>query len=165
MTGATGPQGPQGEQGPIGPQGENGTVLSYADFYALMPPDNEAVIAAGEDVAFPRNGAIANTDIGRIDDTTFLLAEIGTYLITFNVPIIESGQLTLTLNGVDFPYAVFGRATGTSNIIGTTLLTTTEANSTITIRNPVVNDTELTVTPESGGSLPVSAHLTILRLA
>lgn len=30
---------------PTGPQGENGGILNFADFYALMPPDNSATIA------------------------------------------------------------------------------------------------------------------------
>ena len=31
-----------GPDGPIGPQGPAGAVLNFADFYALMPPDNAA---------------------------------------------------------------------------------------------------------------------------
>lgn len=164
-TGAQGPAGPQGEVGPQGPQGIPGGVLSYADFYALMPPDNAATIAVGGDVAFPRNGAIANTNIGRTSDTAFLLADIGTYLIMFNVPVTEAGQLVLTLNGAELPYAVYGRATGTSDISGTAIITTTTANSTLTVRNPAGNATALTITPNAGGTLPVSAHLTIVQLA
>ena len=45
-TGPTGPTGPQGEIRPTGPSGTDG-VLSYADFYALMPPDNVATVAPG----------------------------------------------------------------------------------------------------------------------
>lgn len=48
--GPIGPQGIQGEQGPIvetGPQGLPEGVLNYADFYALMPPDNAATVAPG----------------------------------------------------------------------------------------------------------------------
>jgi len=53
--GPRGPRGPMGEtgpvgpQGPAGPQGEAGGVLNYADFYALMPPDNSATVAPGTD--------------------------------------------------------------------------------------------------------------------
>lgn len=60
-----GPQGPQGDTGAQGPQGLPGGVLGYADFYALMPPDNSATVAPGTDVSFPQNGPIANTNIGR----------------------------------------------------------------------------------------------------
>ena len=164
-TGATGAQGPQGEAGPQGPRGLPGGVLSYADFYALMPPDNATTVGIGEDVAFPRNGVVANTNIGRTNDTTFLLSATGTYLVSFNVPVTEAGQLALTLNGAELPYAVFGRATVTSDIAGTTVITTTVANSTLTVRNPASNTTALTVTPNAGGTLPTSAHLTIVQLA
>ncbi len=164
-TGATGAQGPQGEVGPQGPQGIPGGVLSYADFYASMPPDNAATVGVGADVEFPQNGAIANTNIGRLNNTTFLLADVGTYLITFNVPVTEAGQLVLSLNGAELPYTVFGRATGTSDIVGTVIVTTTVANSTLTVRNPAANAAALTVTPTAGGTLPTSAHLTIVQLA
>ena len=164
-TGATGATGPQGETGPQGPQGIPGGVLSYADFYAIMPPDNTATVATGADVAFPRNNTVANTNIGRTSDTEFLLSAIGTYLVTFNVPVTEAGQLVLTLNGVEQPLAVFGRATGTSDIVGTTVLTTTAANTTLTVRNPASNAAALTITPTAGGTLPVTAHLTIVQLA
>ena len=182
-TGATGPQGPQGETGPQGevgpqgpagatgatgpqgPQGLPGGVLSYADFYALMPPNNATTVAVGTDVAFPQNGTIANTNIGRVDDDTFLLSSVGTYLVVFNVPVSEPGQLILTLNGAEAPYTLFGRDTGTTQIIGTTLVTTTTANTTLTVRNPAANTTALTITSTAGGTLPVSAHLTIVQLA
>ena len=178
-TGPTGPQGPIGLTGPAGPQGATGAtgatgpqgpqgipggVLSYADFYALMPGDNAAVIAPGTDVAFPQNGAILNTNIGRISDSEFLLNEAGTYLVEFQVSITEAGQLVLTLNGAEIPYTVVGRATGTSQIVGMAILTAT-AGSTLTVRNPADNAAALTVTPTAGGTEPVSAHLVIVQLA
>lgn len=46
-----GPQGPAGETGATGPQCPAGGVLGFADFYALMPPDNAATVAPGTDVA------------------------------------------------------------------------------------------------------------------
>ena len=51
--GYPGPFGPMGPQGPIGETGPAGGVLNYADFYALMPPDNAATVALGTDVSFP----------------------------------------------------------------------------------------------------------------
>ena len=68
---------------PPGPQGLPGGVLSYADFYALMPPDNSATVAPGTDVSFPQNGPIANTNIGRLGPSSFNLGPIGTYQILF----------------------------------------------------------------------------------
>ena len=170
-TGATGAQGPIGPVGPIGPQGPQGLqgipggVLAYADFYALMPPDNADTVAAGEDVAFPENGPISNTGIGRVSDDAFLLGEIGTYLVMFQVSVTEARQLVLTLGGTELPYTVVGRTTGTSQIVGMAILTTTTENEVLTVRNPLANGAELTVTPYAGGTQPVSAHLTIVQLA
>jgi hypothetical protein len=44
------------------------------------------------------------------------------------------------------------------------LITTSTPNSIISISNPVSESTALTITPFSGGTDPVSAHLVILQL-
>lgn len=172
-TGATGPQGaqgPVGPQGPVGdtgaqgPQGIPGGVLSYADFYALMPSDNSATVAPGSDVSFPQNGPIANTNIGRLGPSSFNLGPIGTYQILFQVSVTEAGQLILTLNGQDLAYTVAGRATGTSQIVGMAVVNTTAVNSVLTVRNPAGNAAALTITPLAGGTRPVSAHLVITQI-
>lgn len=60
--------------GPMGPQGPAGGVLSYADFYALMPPDNAATVAPGTDVSFPEDGPNSGTDISRTGADSFNLS-------------------------------------------------------------------------------------------
>ena len=171
--GPAGPQGIQGELGPTGPagprgipgeQGPAGGVLSFADFYALMPPDNAATIAPGTDVSFPEDGPNSGTDITRIDADSFQLGSIGTYQVFFQVSVTEAGQLILTLNGADLPYTVVGRATGTSQIIGMALVETTSMNSVLTVRNPDGTAEALTITPLAGGVRPVSAHLVIVQI-
>lgn len=163
-TGLPGPQGPTGDTGAQGPRGLPGGVLSFADFYALMPPDNSATVAPGTDVSFPQNGPIANTNIGRLGPSSFNLGPIGSYQILFQVSVTESGQLILTLNGQDLPYTVAGRATGTSQIAGMAVVTTTAVNSVLTVRNPAGNAAALTITPLAGGTRPVSAHLVITQI-
>ena len=138
--------------------------MSYADFYALMPPDNSATVAPGTDVSFPQNGPIANTNIGRLGPSSFNLGAIGTYQILFQVSVTEAGQLILTLNGQDLAYTVAGRATGTSQIVGMAVVTTTAVNSVLTVRNPAGNAAALTITPLAGGTRPVSAHLVITQI-
>ena len=177
--GETGPQGPAGETGPIGPQGPRGLqgfpgpqgprglpggVLSYADFYALIPPDNSATVAPGTDVSFPQNGPIANTNIGRLGPSSFRLGPIGTYQILFQVSVTEAGQLILTLNGQDLDHTVVGRATGTSEIVGMAIVSTSAVDSVLTVRNPSGNAAALTVTPLAGGTRSVSAHLVITQI-
>ena len=115
-TGPAGPQGPVGETGPAGPQGPAGGVLNYADFYALMPPDNATTVAAGTDVSFPQDGPNSGSGIVRSGPDSFILAEIGTYHVQFQVSVTEAGQLILTLNGEDLAYTVVGRATGSKPI-------------------------------------------------
>ena len=163
-TGPIGPRGPQGDVGAQGPQGLPGGVLSYADFYALMPPDNAATVAPGTDVSFPQNGPIANTNIGRLGPSSFYLGPVGAYQILFQVSVAEAGQLILTLNGQDLAYTVAGRATGTSQIVGMAVITTTAVNSVLTVRNPAGNAAALTITPLAGGTRPVSAHLVITQI-
>lgn len=179
-SGATGPIGPQGLQGepgpagPVGPQGPQGVpglpgpaggLLGYADFYALMPGDNAAPVAAGADVAFPQDGPVSGTGITRLAANQFNLANIGTYQIFFQVSVTEAGQLMLTLDGTPLPYTVVGRATCASQIVGMAIVQTTLENSVITVRNPAESASALTITPSAGGALPVSAHLTILQVA
>lgn len=165
--GIQGEPGPQGEQGPQGIQGEPGTpggIASYADFFAIMPPDNSATIAPGADVNFPQDGPILSDAITRNGPNTFTLSEIGTYLVMSSVSITEAGQLVLTLNGEELPYTVSGRATGTSQITQTVLVTTTTEDSVLSVRNPASSTTALTITPVAGGTEPVSAHLVIIKL-
>jgi len=139
-------------------------VLAFADFFALMPPDNAATVAPGTDVSFPQDGPTSGTAITRTGPSTFNLLTMGTYLVLFQVSVDEAGQLILTLNGADLAYTVVGRATGTSQIVGTALVQTTVNNSVLTVRNPAGNATALTITPLAGGTRPVSAHLVIIRL-
>ncbi len=162
--GPVGPAGPQGVQGETGPQGPAGGVLSYADFYALMPPDNSATVAPGTDVSFPQNGPISNTNITRLGVDSFELGPIGTYQILFDVSVTEPGQLILTLNGVDLDNTLAGRATGSTQIVGMALVQTTTENSILTVRNPLGSASALTITPLAGGVRSASAHLIIIQI-
>jgi hypothetical protein len=163
-TGPTGPTGPTGATGATGDTGPAGGVIAFADFYALMPPDNAATIAPDTDVSFPQDGPSSFDEIFRVSSFEFLLSAIGTYQVMFNVSVNEAGQLVLRLNGVDLPYTVSGRATGTSQIVGVAFVTTTLLNSVLTVRNPVSSAAALTITPVAGGTEPVSAHLVITRI-
>ena len=167
-TGPAGPTGLTGATGPIGPAGPAGGILNFADFYALMPPDNSATVGAGTDVSFPRNGPFSGAAIARTGDSTFKLSEIGVYQVLFQVSVDEAGQLVLTLDSGaganELPYTVVGRATGTTQIVGMALVQTTVINSILTVRNPAGESTALTITPSAGGTKPVSAHLVIMQI-
>jgi hypothetical protein len=167
----TGPQGIQGLTGLTGAAGETGatgtagSALAASDFYALMPGDNVATVAPGTAVQFPNNGPALNANIIRSGPSTFMLHSVGLYLVQFQVSVSEPGQLAVALNLSELPYTVVGRATGTSQLIGTCLVQTAFANSVISIINPASSSTALTITPLAGGKDSVSAHLVILQIA
>ena len=165
-TGATGPAGLQGVAGSTGDRGPAGlpAVSAFAEFYALMPPDNASTVAAGADVEFPQDGPTSASTIIRTGTNTFELSAVGIYSVTFNVPVVEGGQLVLTLNGAELAYTVTGRPTGTSPIAEETLVQTTTADSVLTVRNPAGESTALTIEPRAGGTDPASATLIIQQL-
>ena len=70
----------------------------------------KATVAVGGDVDFPQDGpASSGAAIARTGDSTFNLAEIGTYQVLFQVSVDEAGQLVLTLDGTELDYTVVGR--------------------------------------------------------
>lgn len=160
--------GSQGISGIAGPPGAviipgAPGILDFSDFFALMPGDNAATVAANTAVLFPQNGP-SNGTIIRLNSSMFLLPAIGTYLVQFQVSVTEAGQLMLRLNGAPIANSVVGRATGTSQIVGISLVTTTAPNSILEVINPPGNSPALTITPVAGGTHPVSAHLVIIRI-
>lgn len=168
--GATGPAGPQGVAGPVGatgntgPEGPQGTVLAFSEFYSL----NGETVAPGEPVAFfvqgPTDGSGDISSLGGAG-TVFELSSVGTYDVSFQVPITEAGQLELVLNGVAQGDTVVGRATGVTQIVENTLVQVTSVNSELEVINPSGESTALTVSTDAGGTLPSSASLIIERLS
>lgn len=160
LAAAAGLQGVSGVQGIPGAPG----ILDFSDFFALMPGDNAATVAAGTAVLFPQNGSTSGA-ITRLNSSMFLLPTIGTYLVQFQVSTTEPGQLMLRLNNAQpIANSVVGRATGASQIVGMSLVTTTTPNSILEVINPPGNSPALTITPVAGGTHSVSAHLVIIRI-
>ena len=176
--GAQGPAGDKGDKGDrgdaclpsnpacIGPQGAPGAqaASAFAEFFALMPPDNISTVAPGAAVEFPQDGPSSVSAPSRLTPSSFLLSEVSTYRVAFIVPVGEAGQLLLQLNDVDLSYTVFGRAANNSQIVGEALITTTVPDSIIEVVNPAGNATALTITPLAGGTRPVAASLVIEQL-
>lgn len=167
-TGAVGPTGPQGVAGPtgatgaVGPTGPAGGISEYASFYALAPNDNPTAIAQNTAVEFP-NTTASTTGITRLTNSTFNLADTGTYLIMFKVNTNTAGQLGIAVNGAVQPNATFGNAADDGIIEGKTIITTTAANTVLSIVNPIA--TTVTVTPSAGGTEATVSDLTIIKLA
>lgn len=161
-----GPRGPRGYTGPQGIQGEQGTpggILGYADFFAIIPQNNSATVAPGADVEFPQDGPNSANIAMRSSSNTFSLTEAGTYLIMFQVNVTEAGQLVIALNDAELAYTVSGRATGTNQIMQTSIITITDESTQLSIRNPASKAAALTITPLAGGTEPVSTHLIIIK--
>lgn len=167
-TGAVGPTGPQGVAGPtgatgaVGPTGPAGGISEYASFYALAPNDNPTAIAQNTAVEFP-NSSASTTGITRLTNSTFNLADTGTYLIMFKVNTNTAGQLGIAVNGAVQPSATFGNAADNGIIEGKTIITTAAANTVLSIVNPIA--TAVTVTPSAGGTEATASDLTIIKLA
>ena len=91
------------------------------------------------------------------------MSNAGTYQVQFQVSVVEAGQLGISIDGVLLTYTIVGRATGASQLVGVSLISTAP-NSLLSVVNPAFNNNALTITPFAGGSTPVSAHLVITRL-
>lgn len=160
--GPTGPQGATGATGAVGPTGPAGGISEYASFYALAPNDNPTAIAQNTAVEFP-NTTASTTGITRLTNSTFNLSDTGTYLIVFKVNTNTAGQLGIAVNGAVQPSATFGNAADDGIIEGKTIITTTAANTVLSIVNPIT--TAVTVTPSAGGTEATVSDLTIIKLA
>ena len=128
------------------------------------PGDNAATVGAGMPVEFPQDGPSTGFASVRLNASSFLLPAIGTYEVQFQVSVDEAGQLELVLNGTALPYTVVGRATGTSQLVGQALVTTSISNSALQVDNPASAFSALTITPLAGGASPVSATLVITQV-
>ena len=160
--GPTGPQGATGATGAVGPTGPAGGISEYASFYALAQNDNPNAIAQNTAVEFP-NTTASTTGITRLTNSTFNLTDTGTYLIMFKVNANTAGQLGIAVNGAVQPSATFGNAADDGIIEGKTIITTTAANTVLSIINPIA--TAVTVTPSAGGTEATVSDLTIIKLA
>jgi hypothetical protein len=160
--GATGATGATGA-GATGATGAGVFVPSFAHFFALMPGDNAATVAVGAAVQFPQNGPTNGVAV-RASASTFTIPVAGTYKVDFQVSVTEAGQLQLAVGGTGLPDTVAGRATGTSQIAQSAVITV-GAGAVLSVINPVGNSTALTITPIAGGANAVSATLTIVRLS
>lgn len=141
----------------------NSKAREFADFFAMMPPDNPVTVGPGTDVQFPQNGPSSGS-IVRVSQSQFILPSIGAYQVMFQVSVIEPAQLVITLNGGDLPYTVTGRSGGNTQVVGLAVVQNTQAGSILSIRNPAGNSFALTIAPVAGGTRPVSAHLLITKL-
>ena len=139
-------------------------LLAYAEFYATMPPNNLFTIPPGSAIEFPNAGPSSDPAITMISPDSYELAAIGTYMVSWQASINEPAQLGIELNGAIIPHTIVGRGTGTSQIVGNSLISTSSIFSVLRVINPFGNSLSYTLTPNAGGSNPVSASLIITRI-
>ena len=139
---------------------QKGGAVNYQDFVAQMPPDNAATIPSFGAISFPF-ATISNSTITPTSPSVFILPDIATYEINFQVSVSESAQLGIILNGVGISGLTVGRSTGNSQIVGVFLITTTSVNTSLSIIN---TGGPITLTQNAGGFFAVSAHLIIKKL-
>jgi hypothetical protein len=106
-----------------------------------------------------------STGITSFSPTQIQLAVPGAYQVMFHVSITELCQLVLTLNGTPQGYTVVGRATGTCQLVGMTIVVTSLPNTTLALQNAGLTSINVSPPPVTGGFNTTSAHITILRLS
>lgn len=171
IAGTAGPAGAPGVAGAAGIQGIQGVpgipgapgLLDFSDFYTLTPGDGVAPIPPNTGIFFEHDGPTTGV-IVRLTPTTILLPTKGTYLVLFEGSVNEPGQFMLRINGFGDATSVAGRDTGTTQIVGISLVTTA-GPSTLEVINPPLNTTALTLTPANGSlTHAYSTHLVIIRI-
>ena len=132
-----------------------------------MPGDNAATVQIGGAIHFPKTD-VANSSITSFGTSSFILPEPATYEITFQVSVSEPTQLGIVITSFPgdpstlVPSSVVGRSTGSSQIMGSSLITTFVPNTFLSIVN--LGFSAIAMTPNAGGTNPVSAHLVIKKL-
>lgn len=121
-------------------------------------------ITSGADIPFSQDGPAYGDDITRASDSSFRLASPGVYMVQYALSVSGGNQVMLTLNGQELPYTTAGHNGDASQLVGVSLVTVDAENSVLTLRNPPENAETLNLTPNAGGSQPVSAHMVITRL-
>jgi hypothetical protein len=92
-TGAAGPMGVAGPAGPVAPPVPLGDPRPLPSSSPSLPP---TTVAPGAAVSFSQDGPVdASGTIARTGPSSFDLANIGTYEVSFEVSVTEPGQLIL----------------------------------------------------------------------
>ena len=133
---------------------------TYGYFYFLSPSDVPFPIVPGAAIPFPRTGPVSG--IARSSPSTFVLAAVGVYEVSWQVSVNESGQIAASVNGVEVDNTAVGRNALASQIVGDVLIETTVVNSSLRLVNWGYD--LLTMTPCAGGYCSNTGSLVIKRI-
>ena len=150
-------------RGSPGTPGQNGTVLSFADFYGLSNSSSLS-IAGGAAVNFPSDGVNSGLAIYRNEQSEFefILSNAGVYEVNFQVSVSQGDQLLLRINGSEIDSTIVGN--GESQIVGMCLIQTSQLNSMLAVCNPT-DSPELLIPASVEGKRSVSRRLVIKQLS
>jgi hypothetical protein len=141
--------------------------LAYVDYYALMMSDNPMPISPGSAIEFPHDGP-TNGIIKRLSTSQFLLQNVGTYLINWQICTLQPAQLVLALNNgcgvVELLNTVVGTTSTESQIVGSRIINTSVQNTILSVLNPSNSVNPITLSVMTGGTNPVSASINIIQL-
>ena len=140
---------------------------SCADFY-LVNAGTTTSVSAGAPVVFNLVNSSEGVIIAGTSAGSYLLPNIGTYEVAFQASVVTgsgAGQLVLALNTVANTTTQVGRATGSCQIVGNSLISTTGTNTYLSVINPTATPLEIDngTTNGQAGS-PLTAHLFIRQL-
>jgi collagen type VII alpha len=137
--------------------------LTQASYIAISDPFTViAAPIASNAAVFATIPTIQGTNSGFVFSSgAVTVTAAGVYTFDYNVYVNEAGSLGLMVNGSQGSGTVFGRATGTSQIIGHGLITL-NAGDVVTLTNISSNSLTLGVPP---GGNSVSASFSLVALA
>jgi hypothetical protein len=92
------------------------------------------------------------------------LSEVGPYFVFFQLTALGSGHLVVSLNGVEQTHTLVTKNHLIQQVVCGTVVTTTEPNTVLSIRNPNRAMSTLRLIANEGGPLGISNHLVIIAL-
>jgi hypothetical protein len=149
VTGATGATGATGSTGATGAQGPAGTVLGYTEAYSA----STQLVFVASGIVFTNQSSSFSNSIALSNAIHFVVADTGTYLVTFHISVVGAAQFVLTQNDVNVP----GTTTGWNGSDSVTLSMTTLVDATAGDVLEIVNGLNTIATVSS-------VRATILRL-
>jgi hypothetical protein len=130
--------------------------------------DNPEPIDASGSVNFPSPITNSYGTIKRVNNSKsqFELPANGIFEVSFQVPVQNTGELVVVLNGVEQLMTVVGKP-GSGQLVGISIITTSPGNNSIlSINNPHTGENGGLKIDKSTGALsqPLSCHLIIKQL-
>ena len=167
--GPVGDQGPAGIQGPPGPAGDGPFVIqdnrkSFYNSYSFLTNGNTQDIAPGTSISFNLNTTPPTDSIFNSSATGINLSTPGSYYVFFQLTALGRGNLVLALNDIEQPQTLLAKNEGIQQVVCGTIITTTEPNTILSVKNPLKGISTLRLTANEGGPLGISNNLVIISL-